>query len=392
MIGLVTTSYPRTPDDWPGAFVRQRALALSATHEVEIVAGGFTSRVETTTQRDEVPKVRLSSPASARGRPGGGVPPEEDPHLEDAHILRIPSPLFDGAGAPEALESGGLPALLTALDFTARLSRAVAERAPHWDAVETHWLVPCALVACAAAPGLPHRAFSHGGDVALLERLPGGAALARALARSGASFVFASADLRARFARLVGRPVEALRATVEPAPFDEALFRRPGEAERAELRRRLAGDRPTVLGVGRLVPVKGFQVLVRAVARLPPARRPRVVLLGEGPERPALVARAARVGVDLQLPGAVARATVVEWMAAADLYVQPSAPLASGRAEGMPVAVREALAMGLPVIASAVGGLVELRGAVTLVPPADPAALSRAIAQSLERPVAKSAQ
>jgi len=124
---------------------------------------------------------------------------------------------------------------------------------------------------------------------------------------------------------------------------------------------------------------------VRAVARLAPAERPRLVLLGEGPERPALLARAARAGVDLHLPGAVIRAQVADWMTAADLYVQPSVPVATGRAEGMPVAVREALAVGVPVIASAVGGLRELGGALTLVPPADPAALSRAIALFLGR-------
>jgi glycosyltransferase involved in cell wall biosynthesis len=124
---------------------------------------------------------------------------------------------------------------------------------------------------------------------------------------------------------------------------------------------------------------------VRALARLPPAHRPRLVLLGEGPERPALLARAARAGVDLHLPGAVTRAHVADWMTAADLYVQPSVPLATGRAEGMPVAVREALAVGVPVIASAVGGLCELAEALTLVPPTDPAALSRAIAPFLWR-------
>jgi glycosyltransferase involved in cell wall biosynthesis len=79
----------------------------------------------------------------------------------------------------------------------------------------------------------------------------------------------------------------------------------------------------------------------------------------------------------------VGRAAVADWMSAAILYVQPSVSLATGRAEGMPVAVREALAMGVPVIASAVGGLPELGGALMLVPPGDPAALARAIASFL---------
>jgi glycosyltransferase involved in cell wall biosynthesis len=347
MIGLVTTSYPRTPDDGSGAFVRQRALALAATGVVEVVAAG-------------------------------------DPTVAAPGVIRVPSPLFEGCGAPEALESGGGRALLQALAFTARLAGVVRERASRWDAVETHWLVPCALVGCALAGGRPHRAYSHGGDVALLERLVGGATLARALARSGASFVFASADLRDRFARLCGRSPAALPAAVEPAPFDQALFRRRTRQEQLEARQRLGCVRPLILGVGRLVPVKGFAVLVRAVARLPSGRRPRLVILGDGPERPALHARAARAGIDLHLPGAVAPTGVAAWMTAADLYVQPSVTVTSGRAEGMPVAVREALAVGLPVVASALGGMREWRDpALTLIPEADPAALARAIAAFL---------
>jgi teichuronic acid biosynthesis glycosyltransferase TuaC len=345
MIGLVTTSYPRTPDDWAGAFVRQRVGELSAADTVEVIAAG----------------------EPAPGQPG---------------VFRVPGELFAGSGAPEALEAGGARALLSGLAFSARLAEAVAGRAPRWTAVESHWLIPCALVVSAVAPGRPHRAVSHGSDVALLERLPFGAAFARHLARSGASLVFASADLRTRFARLCGWPIEALSAAVEPAPFDETLFRRRTAAERADVRERLAGGRRLVLGVGRLVPVKGFEVLVRAVARLP-RPRPRLVLLGDGPEGPALLARAARAGVDLHLPGSVPRAAVADWMAAANLYVQPSVPLPSGRAEGMPVAVREALAIGVPVIASAVGGLPEFGPLLTLVPPGEPAALSRAIAAFL---------
>jgi teichuronic acid biosynthesis glycosyltransferase TuaC len=347
MIGVITTSYPRAPDDWAGAFVRHRVRALQeGGATVEVVAAGE-----------------------------GSTP----------DVVRVPAGgLFAGAGAPEALESGGARALVQAAGFTARLAAAVVARADRWTAIESHWLAPCALVAAAVSPRLPHRAVSHGGDVALLERLPAGDALARALVRGGIDLVFASADLRARFARLAGVPVERLGATVEAAPFDRALFHPRDAKARTEARRRLGCAGPVVLSVGRLVPVKGFDGLVRAVSRLPPARRPCLVLLGDGPERSALQARAARAGVDLRLPGAVARATVAEWMAAADLYVQPSVALPNGRAEGTPLAVREALAVGLPVIASEVGGMAELAApALTLVAPGQPSALARAIATFL---------
>jgi hypothetical protein len=344
MIGVITTSFPRGPDDWAGAFVRARVRRLQAEGaRVEVVAAG-------------------------------------DPEPDEAGVVRVPGgALFYGAGAPDTLEAGA--AWPRAVAFTGRLAQIVAARAPAWRAVESHWLVPCALIGATVAGGLPHRAFAHGGDVALLERLPGGASLGRALVRSGAALTFASADLRDRFARLCGG---APGATVEPAPFEAAAFRPPAPDHRRALRQRLGCSGPTILGVGRLVPVKGWDVLVRAVSRLPQARRPRLVLVGDGPQRPALAAQAARARLDLHLAGAIPRSAVADWMAAADLYAQPSIVLANGRREGTPLAVREALAVGVPVIASAVGGIGELAHArLTLIPPARPDVLARAIAQFL---------
>jgi glycosyltransferase involved in cell wall biosynthesis len=342
LVGVVTTSYPRHAGDFAGTFVRERVRAL--------VAGGATVEV------------------IAAGRSDAGSEP-------GVTVSRVPGDLFEGAGAPEALDAGGARALVAGAAFSARLAAAVRARIGRWAAVESHWLAPCAL-AVAAAGARDHRAFAHGGDVALLERLPGGDALARVLARSGATFTFASEDLRRRFQRLCGC---AVPATIAAAPFDETLFRPRSAAVRARLRDELGCRGAVVLGVGRLVPVKGWDLLVRAVARLPRSRRPVLVLAGAGPEGAMLVARAAG-RVELRLLGALDRRAVADWMAAADLYVQPSRALPGGRTEGTPLAVREALAAGLPVVAAATGGLAELRHPrLQLVTPADPSALAGAI-------------
>jgi glycosyltransferase involved in cell wall biosynthesis len=168
--------------------------------------------------------------------------------------------------------------------FTAGMTALAARRAAGWSAVESHWLVPSALVACAVAPRLRHRAHAHGGDVFLLARLPGGASLARFLCRSGAELVFASADLRDRFARLCGDTPEALgaRTCVQPAPHDSLLFRPRPVAEHHSLRSHLGLEGFTVLAAGRLVPIKGYDVLVRAVGHLPPRERPTLVIAGTG--------------------------------------------------------------------------------------------------------------
>jgi glycosyltransferase involved in cell wall biosynthesis len=360
VIGVLTTSYPRSPGDYAGVFVRERVRALHRDgQQVELIAAADGP----TTESEAITSMRLSV------RPGG---------------------LFYAGGAPERLQTGAhgprWRAFLDGLHFSVRMAELVRQRQSRWNAVESHWLVPCAVVACAVAPRLPHRAHAHGGDVFLLSRLPGGASLARALCRPGTHLVFASTDLRTRFARLCGQPPEDMgaRVSVEPAPYDRELFYRRSADDRDRARRRLGLTGPTLLAAGRLVPIKGFDVLIAALGRLPAARRPRLLLAGDGPEAAALRRLAIRTGVTLQFLGTVAQPALAEWMNAADIFVHPCRGLADGRTEGAPLVVREALACELPVIASASGGLPEqIHPLLTLVPPDDVEALAAALAGRL---------
>jgi glycosyltransferase involved in cell wall biosynthesis len=311
---------------------------------------------------------------------------------DHVRVFRIPAAgaaeIFYAGGAPEALESGTpgwrARAWLEAAHFTARMMALAAQRAVGWSAVESHWLVPSALVAGAVVPHLSHRAHAHGGDVFLLARLAGGASLARLLCRSGTELVFASADLRERFARLCGDSPEAFgaRTLVQPAPYDSSLFRLRPPGERRALRDHLGLTRFTVLAAGRLVPIKGFDVLVLAIGHLPAWARPTLVLAGTGPEESRLGRLAAACAVDLRLVGQLSPATLADWMTAADLFVHPCRSLPNGRSEGAPVVVREALAAGMFVVASAEGGLPELgeHERLTLVAPENPSALADKIA------------
>ena len=359
MIGVVTTSYPRFPGDGAGGFVRERVRALLAEgHAVEVVAAG------------------------------------DGECRDDDRVTRICAEgLFYAGGAPEALEgTGTLPrgvAWGRALGFSLALLGYLAHRRRGWEAVESHWLLPCGLAAAVALPGLPHCAHVHGGDLYLLERLPWGDSLARVFCRCHPDVIFASASLRDRFAALAGAAPEVLGACarVEPAPFDRTIFCQRSDEERRQARRALAVERPFVLAAGRLVLIKGYDRLVLAVARMAEAARPVVLIAGEGPERDRLARRALAAGVDLRLPGTLDQPALARHMAAADVFVHPCRTLPSGRSEGMPLVVREALARGLPVVASASGGLAELagEGGLVLVPADDAGALAAAIARALGR-------
>jgi hypothetical protein len=337
-IGLLTTSFPRHAGDYAGCFVGDRLRRLlDQGHVVEVLAAGVAGDVPSVTVEDRVAVRRVAaSPA-----------------------------LFYGEGAPEALERGGA-IWLAAAQFSAALAAAARERRSHWEAIESHWLLPSALAASAAAPTHPRRAFAHSGDVALLERMPFGRTIARRLARDGTDLHFVSADLQARFGRLCGLTGNV--GTVETLELPSALFP-PRAAPDAALRRRLGVVAPTVLAVGRLVPIKGHAALLHACARARSAtgRGAEVVILGDGPERARLTRLAAALEVPLRLTGTVPRAEVADWLRAADLFAHPSGRLGNGRTEGAPIAAREAQAVGIPVVVTnEVTALARAIGALSL--------------------------
>jgi glycosyltransferase involved in cell wall biosynthesis len=145
-------------------------------------------------------------------------------------------------------------------------------------------------------------------------------------------------------------------------------------------RRRPAGT-GELLTVGRLVPEKGHDLLVRAAAPiLRSARRARLRIAGDGPEERALVTLARELGVGGQVELLGFRTDVAPLLATADLFVLPS------RSEGSGLALVEAMAMRVPVIATEVGGVPEILEVVApdwMVPPDDPDALTRALARAL---------
>ena len=142
---------------------------------------------------------------------------------------------------------------------------------------------------------------------------------------------------------------------------------------------------PTFACVASLRPYKGHAVLLDAVALLR-ARGVtlRVVLVGEGPERRALEARIARHGLGdvVALRGALPHEEIPAILADASAMVLPSVTQPDGQMEGIPVALMEAMAAGVPVISTLLSGIPELvrdgEGGL-LVPERDPAALAAAM-------------
>jgi histidinol-phosphate phosphatase family protein len=201
-----------------------------------------------------------------------------------------------------------------------------------------------------------------------------------------------------RVSRLVTNSATLARKHLSPAwlpanavsviPNGVDTSRAPGTRDRAALRRtlRLPRQRQIIVHVGELEPRKGQATTLRALAEI--RRRkggerrgmPTLALIGTGGEEPHLRDLCHELGVQDHVMWIGFRTNVDDYLAAADLLVLPS------QNEGVPWTILEAMAAGVPVIASAVSGIPEvIRDGENglLVPPEDPVALADAVQRVL---------
>jgi len=194
----------------------------------------------------------------------------------------------------------------------------------------------------------------------------------------------------------LARRVEAIghdpeRSRVIPYGVDVSLFR-PDPARRALWRERLGipESAPLALGVGRMATKKGFHVLVDGLERLFAAvPEAHVVLAGGGDRLGELTAASARFADRVHFPGPVMHDSLPDLYRAADLFVLPAVHDARGNVDGLPNVILEAMASGLPVVATAISGIplaVEDRVTGRLVGEGDRDALVEALADLLARP------
>lgn len=150
---------------------------------------------------------------------------------------------------------------------------------------------------------------------------------------------------------------------------------------------------PRLLAVGRLVPKKGYATLLAALADMKSAGVDfQCRIVGGGGLRDELTDLVGALGLDghVKLCGTLTQQEIVDEYHQADVFVQASVVTADGDRDGIPNSVLEAMATGLPVVATSVAGIPEVvtdRETGLLVAPGDPEALAAALTTVLGGPV-----
>jgi len=325
---ILTTSFPRFPGDVGGHFVESQARRLARQGcAVEVVAPGLAPHDE----RRGPLLVRWVGGTRAFGAPGVASRLRSAPLLASVDLLRA------------------------FIEHRRVLDDSLARRAP--DRLIAHWLVPTVWPWLASAPRtLRLDAYAHGGDVRSLLALPRPAryALVATLLERTSRIHFAAASLRSAL-------IDSLDATVGATLAARSLVTLP-DLEGSARARMACGRRPAMRGalgggaehdfiavsLGRLVPGKRIDLALEAMRT---QRGAELVVIGDGPERARLERRARELNVPARFLGSLGRDEALEHLARADVLLHPS------EEEGAPTAVREARALGVPVVGCDAGDL-----------------------------------
>jgi glycosyltransferase involved in cell wall biosynthesis len=226
--------------------------------------------------------------------------------------------------------------------------------------------------------GIPHVITMHGNE-RVLSAWRRRAAL-RLAARMSRALIAVSQHTRVAMLSALGLPEAAIQVIPNGVP------RRPGDREGTRRKLGFEDDEVMVLSVGNLRPRKGHAVLVEAFGWL---RREgcaapwQLVIAGDGPEREPLARLAQKLEIADRVHLLGHRDDIPDLQAATDVYAMPSF------AEGMPLAMLEAMIVSKPVVASQVGGLPEMvrdQESGLLVPAGDAGALAIALRSLIEDP------
>ncbi|MCA9042938.1 MAG: glycosyltransferase [Planctomycetaceae bacterium] len=256
------------------------------------------------------------------------------------------------------------------------------------DAVLSYFAHPDGQVGLQAAQqmGIPSAVIVGGSDVLVLPNHPKRGQIVRRVLHETTRIITVSDGLREKCIELGCAP-DAVRTIYQGVETD-VFFQADKQAARAE--RNIPQDAEVLVWVGRMVSIKGLDLLIDAFQRVC-AQRPqaRLYLLGDGPSRQEVEQQAKRLGIEDKVTcvGSVGHDQIADWYRASDLCVL------SSHSEGLPNVLRESLACGTPFVSTDVGSIREIADErySILVQERDPQQFADAIEQGLQESYRKAA-
>jgi len=308
----------------------------------------------------------------------------------DAAVLTTP---YEGAAAwdreqPFPVTRGRAPVLLPTPAVRRAVQRAAKEAGA--DLVVLDPALPLGLIG--PSLGLPYAVVLHGAEVTVPGRLPGTRALLARVLRGATGVVAAGEYAAAEAACAAGGTLPDV--AVVPPGVDPARFRpiEAGVREATRVRLGLPASGPLVVCASRLVPRKGFDVVIEAATRVLPHRPGlTIAIAGAGRDRSRLRVVAGRHAVPVRFLGRVSDADLAALDGVADVFAMVCRDRWAGlEQEGFGIVFLEAAACGVPQVAGASGGAAEAEEdgvtGVVVRDPRDPDAVAAALATLLDDP------
>jgi glycosyltransferase involved in cell wall biosynthesis len=226
------------------------------------------------------------------------------------------------------------------------------------EVIHSHWIIPNGFIGaiCKRFFGIPHVTTAHAGDVFIIQK--------SGILRMVGSFVLSNAELITANSEFTKKSILSINNSVAhqiqiiPMGVDEYRFCKK-ERDRTDS----SNSAHIILSIGRIVEKKGLKYLIMAMQEVI-KKYPGVILFigGDGPEKEELIQLCFKLDLEKNVIflGFISAEKIAEMYASSDIFVLPSIETKDGDTEGLGVVLLEAMACGVPVIGSNIGGISDI--------------------------------
>ncbi|MDP8218135.1 MAG: glycosyltransferase family 4 protein [Candidatus Theseobacter exili] len=323
-ICMLTTSFPRSNTDSAGHFIFSLAKEIAKNNDLIVIApGAFNTPGKEIISGIKIKRFCYMFPKSFQKIAyGDGI----IPNLKKSLFIWLPIPFF----------------IISFLFSAYRAARSC-------DIIHAHWIFS-GFIGLIIRGKKPLVLSIRGSDLNMIQNHNLLKKISYTILLKADEIITVSEDLHNK---VVNMGIPASKIHTVPNGIDFESFK-PRSKDEAREKLNIPMNSRIVLYIGRLIPLKGIEYLIEAIKKIEKKNNLKVYLIGEGNYRHELEDQAKSIQNTIVFCGQQPPSLIPVWLNAADIFVLPSL------SEGRPNVVLEALAIGIPVIATKVGGIPEL--------------------------------